>query len=183
MREAEGRGLAFLFKLRLTANVKRMIEKLASSRQWSCADQGFEAKESAVRLTGWSRSRRVIVLRRRLKGAVGVSPSDDGDAPQLSFAEIGEAADVYQYSVLVTSLDEDTEAFGQLYRHRGDGDIDQAWRLSRFCGGGGGVFGGPRRQAAPGRRRGADRLQRSDRLGIGAHEHGAFRAGAGVAAG
>ena len=62
-------------------------------------------------------------------------------------------------------------------------DIDQAWRLSRFCGGGGGVFGGPRRQAAPGRRRGADRLQRSDRLGIGAHEHGAFRAGAGVAAG
>ena len=122
MREAEARGLAFLFKLRLTANVKRMIEKLASSREWVCAGQGFEAKESAVRLTGWSRQRRVIVLRRRLKGAVGVSLSDDGDAPQLSFVEIGEAAEVYEYSVLVTSLDEDTEAFGQLYRDRGDGE-------------------------------------------------------------
>ena len=70
MREAEARGLAFLFKLRLTANVNRMIEKLASLREWVCAGQGFEAKESAVRLTGWSRSRRVIVPCRRLKGAV-----------------------------------------------------------------------------------------------------------------
>ncbi len=48
------------------------------------------------------------------------------------------------------------------YRLRWTIDIDQAWRLSRFCGGGGGVVGGPRRQAAPGRRHGADRLQRRD---------------------
>ena len=122
MREAEARGLAFLFKLRLTANVKRMIEKLAGARQWVCAGQGFEAKESAVRLTGWSRSRRVIVLRRRVKGALGLSPIDQAGAPQLSFAEIGAATEVYEYSVLVTSLDEDTEAFGQLYRDRGDGE-------------------------------------------------------------
>ena len=32
MREAEARGLPYLFKLRLTANVKRMIEKLARAR-------------------------------------------------------------------------------------------------------------------------------------------------------
>ncbi len=71
----------------------------------------------------------------------------------------------------------------KLYSKRWTIDIDQAWRLSRFCGGGGGAVGGPRRQAAPGRRHGADRLQRRDRLRIGAHEHGAFRAGAGFAAG
>ena len=122
MREAEARGLAFLFKLRLTANVKRMIEKLAGAREWVCAGQGFEAKESAVRLTGWSRSRRVIVLRRRVKGALGLSQIGDAGAPQLSFAEIGAATEIYEYSVLVTSLDEATEAFGQLYRDRGDGE-------------------------------------------------------------
>jgi len=122
MREAETRGLAFLFKLRLTANVKRMIEKLASAREWVDAGQGFEAKESEVRLTGWSRQRRVIVLRRRLKDAVGLSHRDEDGAPQLAFVEIGEATEVYEYSVLVTSLDEDTEAFGQLYRDRGDGE-------------------------------------------------------------
>ena len=70
-----------------------------------------------------------------------------------------------------------------LYCERNLIDIDQARRLSRFCSGGGGAVGGFRRQAAPGRRRGADRLQRRDRLGIGAHEHAAFRAGADVAAG
>ena len=122
MREAEARELPFLFKLRLTANVKRMIEKLASSHEWVDACQGFEAKESEVRLVGWSRQRRVIVLRRRLKDAVGFRLSDDGGPPQLAFVEIGEATDVYEYSVLVTSLDEDTEAFGQLYRDRGDGE-------------------------------------------------------------
>ncbi len=62
-------------------------------------------------------------------------------------------------------------------------DIDQAWRLSRLCGGGGGAVGGFRRQTAPRRRGGADRLQRRNRFGIGAHEHAAFRAGADVAAG
>jgi hypothetical protein len=121
MREAEARGLPYLFKLRLTANVKRMIEKLSSAREWVYAGQGFQAKESTVRLTGWSRDRRVVVLRRRLKGAVALS-YDDGDSPQLSFAEIDEASEIYEYSVLATSLDEETAAFGQLYRDRGDGE-------------------------------------------------------------
>jgi hypothetical protein len=71
---------------------------------------------------GWSRQRRVIVLRRRLKDAVGLGLSDDGDPPQLAFVEIGEATEIYEYSVLVTSLDEDAETFGQLYRDRGDGE-------------------------------------------------------------
>ena len=98
-----------------------MIEKL-SGREWVSAGQGFWAKESAVRLQGWSRERRTIVLRRRLKGAMGLSYEDETGAAQLSFAEIGEATDVYEYSVLVTSLDEETETFGQLYRDRGDGE-------------------------------------------------------------
>ena len=122
MREAEARRLPYLFKLRLTRNVKRMIEKLASTREWVCAGQGFEAKESTVRLMGWSRQRRVIVLRRRVKDAVGLSLGEEGGAPQLSFVEVSKATEVYEYSVLVTSLDETTEAFGQLYRDRGDGE-------------------------------------------------------------
>ena len=53
----------------------------------------------------------MIVLRRRRKGALGLAQSDEDGAPQLSFAEIGEATEVYDYSVLVTSLEEDsTEA-------------------------------------------------------------------------
>ena len=70
-----------------------------------------------------------------------------------------------------------------LYRQRHKIDIDQAWRLSRFCGRGGGAVGEPRRRAAPMRRRRADRLQRGDRLGVGAHQLGTFRAAANVSTG
>ena len=133
MREAEARRLPYLFKLRLTKNVRRMIEKL-SGREWVNAGQGFWAKESTVRLEGWSRARRAIVLRRRVTGAVGLSHDDESGAPQLSFAEIGEATEVYEYSVLVTSLDETTDAFGQLYRDRGDDQniFDDQWGWGGF---------------------------------------------------
>ena len=40
----------------------------------------------------------------------------------LSFIDIGPGQDVYEYSVLATSLIEDLASFGQLYRDRGDGE-------------------------------------------------------------
>ena len=63
MAEMEEIEQPYLFKLRQTAGVKRLIE-----RQWSCGDwedvgQGFDAVEGELRLTGWSRARRVVVLR------------------------------------------------------------------------------------------------------------------------
>ncbi len=122
MREAEQRELAYLFKLRLTANVKRAIERLSRSQEWVDAGQGWQAKESVVRLVGWSRRRRIIVLRRRVKGALAASSRDDQGQQQLSFVEIGLGADVYEYSVLATSLVEDPASFGQLYRDRGDAE-------------------------------------------------------------
>ena len=77
MAKAEARGLPYLFKLRLTKNVRRMIEKLAQTADWIEAGAGFEAKESAVRLTGWREQRRVIVLRRRIVGDVAMRSRDD----------------------------------------------------------------------------------------------------------
>ena len=41
MHEAEQRDLAYLFKLRLTANVQRAIKRLSSEREWIDAGQGF----------------------------------------------------------------------------------------------------------------------------------------------
>ena len=122
MREAEQRGVAYLFKLRLTSNVKRMIAKLSTQSAWINAGQGFEAKESTVRLEGWSRQRRAIVLRRRVKGTLAASVTDEHGQQKLSFVEVGADAQVYEYSVLVTSLDEELSAFGQLYRDRGDAE-------------------------------------------------------------
>jgi hypothetical protein len=122
MREAEQRSVAYLFKLRLTKNTKRMIAKLSTQPAWINAGQGFEAKESALRLEGWSRQRRAIVLRRRVKGTLATSATDENGQQELSFVEIGADAEVYEYSVLVTSLEEELSTFGQLYRDRGDAE-------------------------------------------------------------
>jgi hypothetical protein len=115
MREAEQRGLAYLFKLRLTANVKRMIERLSTQREWTNAGQGWQAKESILRLEGWSRQRRV-------KGDLAMSSNETPGQQTLSFVEVGAGAGVYEYSVLATSLDEKLVSFGQLYRDRGDSE-------------------------------------------------------------
>jgi hypothetical protein len=122
MREAEQRGLAYLFKLRLTANVKRMIERLSSQSAWTNAGHGWQAKESLLRLVGWSRQRRVIVLRRRVKGDLAISSHGTPGQQTLSFVEISTGAEIYEYSILATSLDEELVSFGQLYRDRGDSE-------------------------------------------------------------
>ena len=120
MREAELRGIDYLFKLRLTKNVKRLIERAFSKRGWSDAGQGWHGKAETLRLVGWSRDRRVVILRRRLKDGLVASRRDDGEQLRLGFAEIGTDTELYEYAVLVTSLDAEVLSIAQLYRDRAD---------------------------------------------------------------
>ena len=71
----------------------------------------------------------------------------------------------------------------KLYRQRHKIDIDQAWRLSRFCGWGGMGGLGPWRDSAPRRRGRADGFQGRDGVRIGQNQLGALGAAVGVAAG
>ncbi len=77
-------------------------------------------RPESLRLMGWRRSRRVVVLRRRLKGSLAVSEPGDGNQLRLSFAEIGEDTAVWEYAVLVISLDEEVLSIARLYRDRAD---------------------------------------------------------------
>ena len=120
MREAEQGGIDYLFKLRLTKNVKRLIERTFAKGGWRDAGQGWQGKEETLRLVGWSRQRRVVVLRRKLKDGVVASARDNQDQLQLGFAEIGADTELYEYAVLVTSLAEEVLTIAQLYRDRAD---------------------------------------------------------------
>lgn len=120
MRESEGRRIPYLFKLRLTKNVKRLVERTFSQGGWSDAGQGWQGIEAELRLTGWSRERRVVVLRRRLKNSVVASVRDHNDQLRLAFADIEEDAAIYEHAVLVTSLDAEVLTIAQLYRDRAD---------------------------------------------------------------
>ena len=120
MGQAEQRGIDYLFKLRLTKNVKGLIQRTFAKRGWQDAGQGWQGKEETLRLHGWSRQRRVMVLRRKLKGSVVAGVRDGFDQLQLGFAEIEDDTELYEYAVLATSLQEDVLAIAQLYRDRAD---------------------------------------------------------------
>src|SRR5918995_2411774 len=124
MSRAEQEGMPYLFKLRSTRNVKRLIEKAMGEAAWTAAGQGWQGKASTLRLQGWSRHRRVVILRRRLPREVLVTDQPGGPAPQLalSFAEVTDDRAVYEYAVLVTALDLEVLSVAQLYRDRADAE-------------------------------------------------------------
>lgn len=121
----EQRGLPYLLRLRKTANVKRLIERLFGRDDWSHASalsQGWQAIEDEIRLSGWSKARRVVVLRRRIKEDIAVTARrDDGQLVlALPHDSVQDSAQLWEYTVLVTNVEYDLAAIGQLYRDRCD---------------------------------------------------------------
>jgi hypothetical protein len=128
----EQRALPYLLRLRRTANVKRLIERLFRREDWtraSEASQGWQAIEDELRLSGWSKARRVVVLRRRIKHDLALTAkkgknkgaTQDGQLVlALPHDEVQDNAQVWEYTVLVTNAAYDITAIGQLYRDRCD---------------------------------------------------------------
>lgn len=115
----------YLFKLKLSKNVKRHIERLFWEAGWTDAGQGWEGKDGRLQLAGWKASRRVVVLRRPLQGEVLIAQEDNGQQ-LLGFIEAnrktGKRITGYEYAVLVTNLDHEILSLGQLYRDRADAE-------------------------------------------------------------
>ena len=65
---AEERGLGYLFKLKQSGNVRKLIGQVLEKEDWVDAGQQWQGREDALRLSGWSKRRRLIVLRRPLRG-------------------------------------------------------------------------------------------------------------------
>ena len=124
----EQRAKPYLLRLRKTANVKRLIERLFRREDWSRATeagQGWQAIEDSLKLSGWSTARRVVVLRRRIKHDIALTASKRKDNEDqlvlaLPFDEVQDTAQVWEYTVLVTNVEYDIAAIGQLYRDRCD---------------------------------------------------------------
>jgi hypothetical protein len=124
MNVAEEKGVPYLFKIKQTKNVKRLIEKLMLNQDWSQAGQGWEGQEGYLQLMGWSKSRRVIVLRKRVAKEY-CAIKEDPETKQLSFdfAELDDRKmQIYEYAVLVTSLTDEALAIAYHYRDRADSE-------------------------------------------------------------
>ena len=122
MARAEQNDLAYLFRLRLTLNVKRDLQRAMQQPDWADAGQGWQGKETALRLQGWSRQRRIILLRRKLAANPAVSDRANPPQPLLGFTEVGPDSELWEYAALVTSLEDEILTLGQLYRDRADAE-------------------------------------------------------------
>jgi len=118
MHEAEERNLHYLTKLKLTSNVKKAINRLIDRGEWIDAGHGFRGAESRIQLTGWTKSRRIIVLKRRIQGEVLITDNQ----LNLAFIETEDGISKYEYQVLVTSMQDEMLTIAQHYRDRGDSE-------------------------------------------------------------
>ncbi len=129
MRQAEARGLRYLFKIRRSRNVAALFRRLEGSDAWKDCGAGWECVDTAIRLDGWTATRRCLLVRRpaapknrparRPRGR----PRRNGLIPvqqEFEFAE-GRKGRFWDFYALVTNdAGLDPFALTQLYRDRGD---------------------------------------------------------------
>lgn len=132
MAGCESRQVNYLFKLRQSANVKKLIEMLSTgnaSSDWQNAGQGWQGYETRLQLMGWSCSRRVIALRRlhtakpreeNRKIVSTMPPAQDDLLAELLPDDT--PVPEYEWAILVTDLTDAIPAVAQLYRDRGDAE-------------------------------------------------------------
>lgn len=127
MSSLEEENIHYLFKLRQTRKVKELINLIEIQNKWTPTEEKWMCSESEICLSGWSKSRRVVVYRRihilsNSKGKPCVKLIGSGDKGFLPL-EILEENDVkYEYAIYITDLALDKELIGPSYRDRGDNE-------------------------------------------------------------
>ena len=119
----------YLFKVKRTKNIREIFRlHLANGTDWEDAGDGWQCVDTRVILGGWSKPRRVLLVRRPMEAMKKLR----NEPPHREFAQLaipglelvmvndGMYADDYEWYALVTDLDLGPRAVSQLYRERGD---------------------------------------------------------------
>lgn len=136
----EEREQRYLLRLRQTKNVQRLVLRQFARQDWSLPDsQGCQMVEDEIRLLGWSQTRRVVIVRQRIRGGIARERRMDHGQLRLDFADnhIRQGEKLWEYTVLVTNADYPLESIGQLYRDRADAEnafdeLKNQWGLGGF---------------------------------------------------
>ena len=116
MAQCEERGQKYLFRQRSTKGVRQLVRWLEGQGGWQPLTDGWSGAEGQLQLTGWTRKRRTVVLRRKRPDPFGLASLPllaDGGVEVVS-------GPVYEYVVLVTCLPENLLTIAHLYRQRAD---------------------------------------------------------------
>ena len=96
MAEMEQINQRYLFKLRQTAGIKRLIERKWQQNQWQPVEQGFDAVADEIRLAGWSRARRIVVLRRQVRDHLAIEMDTDTQQGLLHLVDHSDKIKVWE---------------------------------------------------------------------------------------
>jgi len=120
MAGCEARGMNYLFKLKQSKKVKQLLSDLETpGHNWTNAGEGWLGYETEIMLSGWSKKRRIVVLRRKHSIKKEKQPENELQL-ELPLEVIVDDDYKYEYQVLVTNTSYDIPALAQLYRERGD---------------------------------------------------------------
>lgn len=120
----------YLFKLRQSPGVMKLLNRQWNLDEWRDVGQGWTGREDTLRLMGWSKPRRVIVMRRprrididaqaREKVKKRGRKSNVQKQAELALIDQNEVTKNWEYAVLVCDTPYKLENMGQLYRDRAD---------------------------------------------------------------
>ena len=138
--ELESRHQRYLLRLRQTKNVQRLVAQQFARDDWSRPDsQGCQMVEAQLQLHGWSKKRRVIIVRQRVRGGIARERRIDGRQLRLDLAgpSVHDSDKLWEYAVLVTDVAYPLESIAQLYRDRADAEnafdeLKNQWGLGGF---------------------------------------------------
>ena len=130
--EAEARLQPYLFKLKHSGKVKMLFRQMQRSGAiWRDAGDGWEVLESTLRLSGWSQTRRVVLVR-EAPAVAPVGKNARRRRDQMQPVLVGSddwkqsaAPWAGKIAVLVTSLDGHAypaQSLARLYRERADAE-------------------------------------------------------------
>lgn len=122
MSELEEINQDYLFKLKKSKNVKALINKHHCLGEWTYFNEGWEAKTDRLQLQSWEKERRVVIVRRRIShdSIMALELGSSQSQSALAFVDGPEDIKLYEYSVLVTSLEDELVTVVQHYRDRAD---------------------------------------------------------------
>lgn len=138
--ELESRQQPYLLRMRQTKNVQRLVAQQFARQDWSRPDgQGCQMVEAQLQLQGWSKKRRVVIVRQRIRGGIARERRIDGKQLRLDLAgpSVHEGDRLWEYAVLVTDANYPLESIGQMYRDRADAEntfdeLKNQWGLGGF---------------------------------------------------
>ena len=124
MSKLESLGAHYLFKLKKHKSVNTQVYKVHCEGQWRSFKADWEVKADYLEYGKDLKKRRVVIVRRRIYKDSVLVLEDPTQPEQMSLALVEEPEDIrlFEYSVLITNLDDDLIAIAQHYRDRADSE-------------------------------------------------------------